>query len=247
MTVRPRIALVWYGAMMSLVVVAGCSQSGGNGADVELDKKVQRLEELAEKRADRAKELQAMKIEELAAELRKDSEKGREPFNSTSYKELVSRGDKAAVELKPIVADGEKISFLLLLALRQIDEKVYQEVDAALRVTTLVDALKSSKYFNTWGLPHLYWEDAAKAIIEEREAAQGPLRRLFVDQRKAPMWGSDEVVEYENYRYRVCDYAWALSMSISGVKVEIPADPKERDVMISKAQRQEPPKPDDTN
>ena len=46
------------------------------------------------------------------------------------------------------------------------------------------------------------------------------------------MWGSDEVVEYNRYKYRVCDYAWAMLNEIRDKKVEIPTDPAERDKLI---------------
>jgi hypothetical protein len=56
----------------------------------------------------------------------------------------------------------------------------------------------------------VYWEDAAKALIEEDAAAQKPLSALLGDKRDAPVWGSEEVREYQEYHYRVCGYAWDL-------------------------------------
>ena len=87
------------------------------------------------------------------------------------------------------------------------------------------------------GLHHLYWEEPAKAIIAEGQAAIGPLKALLGDQRAAPMWGSEEAAEYEAYRYRVCDYAWALLVSIRGEKLAVPTDPSARDKLISEMAR----------
>ena len=52
--------------------------------------------------------------------------------------------------------------------------------------------------------------------------------------RDAPMWGSEEVVEYELYRYRVCDYAWALLTEIrtDARKDVISRSPKDHDLLI---------------
>jgi hypothetical protein len=115
-----------------------------------------------------------------------------------------------------------------------MDRGIYQEMKADFRIAVLVDALRNSQFFNTWGLPHLYWEDAAQALIEEGEAATPALMKLLDDLRPAPMWGQEEVVEYEAYKYRIRDYAWAIIMAISGEKIDIPQDPDERDELIRK-------------
>ena len=113
-----------------------------------------------------------------------------------------------------------------------MDQSIYRELDSAFRINVLVDALQNSENFNTWGLPHLYWEEAAQAIIDEGEVAEKPLRLLLDDLRPAPMWGQEEVVEYRAYDYRVRDYAWALILAIRGETLEIPTDPAQRDELI---------------
>jgi hypothetical protein len=40
-------------------------------------------------------------------------------------------------------------------------------------------------------------------------------------------------MEYEEYKYRVCDYAWVMLMEIKGKKIEIAVDPAARDRSIS--------------
>jgi hypothetical protein len=223
---------------VGLITSLSCGQASRSESEKKLEQKTKQVEEFAAKRQAREKELASMNITQLAQEVRKDSERGAEPFNSMSYKQLVSRGEQAAPELKNQVKEGTRSSFLTLLALRQISATQYREVDAVLRVNVLLDALKNAKYFNSWGLPHQYWEEAAKAIIAEGQAAQKPLMGLLADKRPAPMWGSEEVVESQRYGYRVCDYAWALLKAIRGEKVEVPTDPKERDRMIAELAKQ---------
>jgi hypothetical protein len=195
--------------------------------------RAKQLKELQEKRNSRVKQLKAMDIGQLARELEAESKKDIEPFNSMSFTEMVSRGEKAGSKLKPLLTQPDDKSLLGLLALRKVSPSQYQSLDPAFRVRVLTEALRVSKYFNKWGLPHLYWEDAAKAIIAEGKEAERPLIALLQNTRDAPMWGSDEVVEYKKYKYRVCDYAWALLNEIRGKKMEIPTDPAERDKLIS--------------
>jgi hypothetical protein len=63
--------------------------------------------------------------------------------------------------LAAAVKAANRSSFLTLMALRKVGKEAYGTVDGKLKVAILVDALRTSKYFNTWGLPYLYWEDAA--------------------------------------------------------------------------------------
>ena len=74
---------------------------------------------------------------------------------------------------------------------------------------------------------------AGKAFIELGEAAAGPLKSLLKDDRAAPLWGSEETAEFEKYKYRVKDYAWALLLGAEKKKVEIPTDPAARDRLIA--------------
>ena len=215
------------------LVAAGCEQRPDATTEKAVEERTKQLNELQEKRENLRKQLQAMDVKQLAHELEAASQKGLEPFNSMAFREMVSRGEAAGSELKPLLTQADHKSLLGLLALRKISPTQYRSLEAAFRVHVLVDALRTSKYFNKWGLPHLYWEDAAKAIIAEGKAAEPSLIALLKDTREAPMWGSEEVVEYQKYHYRVCDYAWALLTEIRGQKVEIPVDPAERDKLIA--------------
>lgn len=199
------------------------------------DERLKQLKELQTKRENRIKQLKAMDVGQLAHELATESEKGVEPFNSLPFAEIVSRGEGVGSMLKPLLTQANRNSLLGLLALRKVSPTQYQSLDPALRVAVLTDALSNSKYFNTWGLPHLYWEDAAKAIVAEGKAAEQSLSALLRNTRDAPMWGSDEVREYQRYKYRICDYAWTILNEISGKRVEIPMNPAERDKLIAEA------------
>lgn len=225
-------------ACLFVVLLSGASSaSAGQEKEAEkiFDERLKQLKELQTKRESRIKQLKAMDVGQLARELATESEKGVEPFNSLPFTEVVSRGEGVGSMLKPLLTQANRNSLLGLLALRKVSPTQYQSLDPAFKVAVLTDALSNSKYFNTWGLPHLYWEDAAKAIVAEGKAAEQPLIALLKNTREAPMWGSDEVLEYRRYKYRICDYAWAMLNEIRGKKVEIPTDPAERDKLIAEA------------
>lgn len=208
----------------------GCGRSNSQTGQGPLSSRDLHLLEV--KRQDYEKRLKAMTVPQLAQELASDSRKGREPFNSPAYRELVSRGQAAAAELRSTLTGADRSSFLGLLALRQISPDQYRSINPALRVSALLDALKNAQYFNAWGIPHLYWEDAAKAVIGEGSAAEPGLKALLRDKRLAPVFGSEGAAINRQYRYRVCDYAWALLNAIEHQNVQIPADPAQRDHLI---------------
>lgn len=68
-------------------------------------------------------------------------------------------------------------SLLAMLALRQIDSSQYKSLAPALRIATIIDALKSTRYFNIWGDPHQKWAAAGQAFIEEGRPSPNPRRR----------------------------------------------------------------------
>lgn len=219
------------------IAVSACNRQQA-GSDVpQRDEREQQVAALAQKRETHARELAAMDITRLAQELQAESIRGLEPFNSMSYSEAVRRGRDAAGQLAPLLRDSTRNSFLGLLAVRAADSTRYASLTPAFRVSVLVDALRNARTFNAWGLPHSYWEDAAKALIAEGRAADAALRPLLDDTRPAPVWGSEEVVESQRYGYRVRDYAWGILRAIRGEQGEIPTNPAARDSLIAALQR----------
>jgi hypothetical protein len=166
-----------------------------------------------------------------------DATARREPFNSPAYREVTrNRKDQGPALLQSVRT--ARPSFITLLALRAVDSAAYGTVDATLRRDVLVGALAQSTSYNLWGLPHLYWEDAAKAIIELKDDAIPPLKTLLADTSSAPVWGSEEHREYEAYMYRRCDYALALILAIRGQDLKsLPTNPAERDKLIEQVQK----------
>lgn len=191
-----------------------------------------RIEDGAARREELEAELKEMPVGDLIARLETDSEQLIEPFNSPAYREAVSRGREIARDLAASI-QRSRVSLLSLLALRAADEGGYAQLDPLVRLEVLVDAFRSSRTFNLWGLPHLYFEDAADALIELGPVAIPALRELLDDRTPAPVYGSEEVFEYEKYQYRVMDYALAFILSIKGERLDLPVDPSERDQMIS--------------
>ncbi len=216
------------------LMLVGCAPERDMEADREMNEKTKQIGELQAKRVATVQQLAAMNTEQLAAALAADSDRGREPFNSMAVAEAITRGTEFATQLAQLLRDADRRSFLALTTLRTMSSDQYAELDPQFRVAVLIATLATSETFNTWGLPHLYWEDSAIAIIDEGEKAVPALEGLLRDTRDAPMWGSEEVFEYEKYRYRVCDYAWAILTEIRGDPRQraIPTSPKERDILI---------------
>lgn len=167
----------------------------------------------------------------LIAELEVVALKGKEPFNSLAFREIIKRKGTAPELFSSIKTTSQK-EYFKVIALKKIDEDLYKKLGCDSICAILTTALQRSTLFNGWGLPHLYWESSAKSIIECGQAAIPFLKPLLNDTTSAPVWGSEEAKEYEKYHYRVRDYAYALIMEITNQKSGMPEDVQERDRII---------------
>jgi len=191
------------------------------------------LADAAQKRAAWTQQLQAMTVKQLADQLSKESVKGLEPFNSMAYKELTSRKSVTIDTLtNAVIKNADHSSLLSLLAVRKLSPPVYQKLDAQVKASVYVDALRSAKTFNTFGLPHAKWEEASQAIIEAGPVTTRALEALLTDSRPAPMWGSEDYMEYKLYNYRVKDYAYALIIASQKGQLQLSKDTTARDKLI---------------
>lgn len=191
------------------------------------------IQDAARKKEMYQKELESMNTEQLAKQLTIESDRGLETFNSLAYAEAVSRGKDTAGQLVKQVTATNKSSLLSVLAIKKVDSAVYYKLEPSLRLRVLLDALKTARFYNEFGLPHVKWEEAAQAIISEGRNITDSLEMLLQNINPAPVWGSEDYAEYKLYQYRVCDYAWALLMTIQKQSFTIPQDQKERDKMIT--------------
>ena len=205
---------------------------------VEMRTKI--LQEAEQKRNDWKNKLKAMDATQLAGALTSESDRGLEPFNSMAYAEAVSRGEATAPALAQSITTSDRSSLLTLLAVRKVSASAYNSVDQGKRVAVLVESLRTSKSFNTWGLPHIKWEYAAESLIGEGKAAEKSLTPLLDDRRAAPVWGNEDYLEYDQYKYRVCDYAWAMLAAIRKQQIDISPDPAVRDRQIAALKSQPP-------
>jgi len=176
----------------------------------------------------------AMNNDALLEKLMEQGKAQREPFNSPAYRELKDRRDVDSKTLVTLVKENNNSSGLLpLLLLRKLDEKSYLGLPSELRAKILTNALERSKYFNVWGLPNFYLEDASRAMIETGKSAVPALKRILSDTRPAPVFGSQEAMVYQQYKYRLCDYALFFLEQIAGKRdFRMPVSPEERDVVI---------------
>ena len=224
--------------LISLVLVFSCNTASQRG-DLNKQTKAQEAEidtMAAKAQATRlayVQKLKEMNNEQLAQQLEKESDRGLEPFNSLAFAESVRRGQEFAETLAQSIKDNTKTSFLSLLALNKIDVNSYNRVDPRLRTAILLDALKNSKLYNAFGLPHVRIEFAGESIIKEGKNIRKGLMELLSDTKPAPVWGSEDYTEYLNYQYRVCDYALFFLKKIDGdEKFVMPQSPEERDRII---------------
>ena len=225
------------------LVMAACGRASAQSPDIapigpvadpptKVADLLTRLEE-AQVEAERIRaELAQLSVPELVDRLDADSRAGLEPFNSPVFREVELRGEAISEEFADLIGTRGRPSFLSILALRAVNQTAYRATDAELVVEVLIDNLQSVAFFNAWGLPHLYWDVAALALIEQGQAAVPPLERLLGDDRLAPVYGSEEAIESERFAYRVKDYAFALIMAIQNNEIELPTDPSERDSLI---------------
>ena len=228
--------------MLFCLVFSGCTTSRDRGnvplTDDQNKAKTQ-LESQMRQAAETKRTYHAMNNDALLEKLMEQSKAQREPFNSPAYRELKDRRDVDSKALVALVQENEDSSGLLpLLLLRKLDEKSYLGLPPALRAKILTNALERSKYFNVWGLPNFYLEDASRALIETGKSAVPELKPLLADTRPAPVFGSQEAMVYQQYKYRVCDYALFFLEQIGGKQdFRLAVSPAERDAVIKEMSR----------
>lgn len=219
--------------MAALVAPTACSQQ----QEPQPPEQARVLEEKVRQGEARRKQVEAeyraLSIPDLVRRLEEDARRDVEPFNSLSYREVTSRGQDVVKALISAVGTPDRSSFLTLMAVRKLSPDGYQSLDVTLRGRILADALRTAKHFNAFGIPHQRWEQSGRAIIELGQPVVPLLRPMLEDKRSAPLWGSEEVAEYQRYQYRVCDYAWTLIAEILNRTSVIPTDPSARDQQIA--------------
>ena len=233
---------VVYAPMLFSIVLAGCAPKPATVDPAVLQARDQakaQLEATQKIAAETAQTYHAMDNPTLLKNLAEQSANKKEPFNSLAYRELRGRTDVSADTLASMVRTTKNGDALLpLLLLRRLNEKAYLALPAELRAGVLTDALQNSKTFNTWGLPHLYMEEASKAMVESGKSAYPALKRMLDDTRPAPVFGSQEYMEYQRYQYRLCDYAlWYLKEIQGPADFRVPLTPAERDNLIKELKK----------
>jgi hypothetical protein len=217
------------------IALAGCASRDKSGTltDDQNNAKT-RLESQMKDAAQTKQTYHAMDTSALLSKLMEQSKAQREPFNSLAYRELKGRSDVDSKSLVALVRDnGNGGGLLPLLLLRQLDNKSYLQVPVELRAKILTDSLQSSKYFNVWGLPNFYLEDASHAMIEAGKSATPALKRMLSDTRPAPVFGSQEYMIYKQYNYRLCDYAlFFLEKIRDNANFRMPVSVADRDSLI---------------
>ncbi len=215
------------------VVAAGCRQSRVRDAEQAKAGRDRRASDLAARLDAYRAELKQTAMPPLLERLAADSKNGLEPFNSSVYAEVVSRGQPAGADLARAL-DSPDANLLALLALRAADLAKYRTIDTATRLRLLLAPLGDGRSaLNIYGLPHGRWASVGESVIEEGPRVEPSLRHFLRDKRPVVHWGSETADEVRRYRYRICDYAWAMLVSARGKKPEVPLDPVARDQLIN--------------
>jgi len=214
---------------------AGCSQrQGGSDTAQAQQAAAANLDTVRRIVAQTAQTYHAMDNPTLLKRLAEQSAKQKEPFNSLAYRELQGRKDVSSESLASMIKEkGDADALLPLLLLRRLDANAYKDLPVELKVAILTGALRTSKTFNTWGLPNFYVEEASDALIDCGRSAYPALRQMLSDTRPAPVFGSKMHMEFLRYKYRVCDYALFLIERIRGrAEFRMPLAVAERDSLI---------------
>jgi len=219
--------------MLASLFAAGCNGRHEAVTAAQLQQKNQ-IAEQQRTAAQTAQTYKAMGNTELLKKLAEQSARKKEPFNSLAYRELKDRKDVSSDSILALIHELKGGDALLpLLLLRHLDAKSYSQLPVESRAEILTSALEQSATFNTWGLPHLYLEDASKALIESGPSAYPALKRMLSVTRAAPVYGSQEHMEYLRYKYRLCDYALFFLKTMQGDKnFAMPPAVADRDTMI---------------
>ena len=221
--------------MFGCIWIAGCDTKSKNRATRESqDKARAKLEDVQRIAAQTAQTYKEMDNATLVKKLAEQSVLKREPFNSLAYRELKTRTDVNSESLLALIREQKNSDALLpLLLLRGLDQRTYAQLPADLRANVLTDALQQSKNFNTWGLPHLYLEEASKAMLECDASAFPALKQMLSETRPAPVFGGKESMEYLRYKYRLCDYALFFLKKLQGdTNFVMPLSVEARDSLI---------------
>jgi hypothetical protein len=226
-------------AIPGLVLLSICSAGcGGRGSEPSLSQSQKKAKDELESwqriAAQTAQTYKGMDNSALLGKLVEQSTARKEPFNSLAYRELEVRNNVDTQSLVSLVRENKSGKALLpLLLLRKLNKKAYLDIPAGERAAVLTDALQDSKMFNTWGLPGVYLDDGSQAMLESGQSAYPALRRMLSDTRPAPVFGGQEFMVYERYKFRVGDYALSFLEKMQGhADFRMPVSPADRDSLI---------------
>jgi hypothetical protein len=225
------------GLVLLCYCVAGCGSKqnwvdAGQPLSPEQQKAKTQLVSMMAQVAQTAQSYKTMDNATLLTKLAEQSAMRKESFNSPAYRELKHRTNVDPAALVALVKKSDNADGLLpLLLVREQNSNAYQGIPAQTRAAVLTDTLERSTWFNSWGVPGVYLEDASRALLETGNDAVPALKRLLKDTRLAPVfWSQMPAVQYN---YRVCDYALFFLEQIQGNKaLRMPVAAADRDTLI---------------
>ncbi len=132
-------------------------------------------------------------------------------------------------------------SYILLMALRKQGGEAYDETPDKTKAEVLCAGLANLTFLNDFG--HLepsssYDGKAAQALLDIGQPALSCLQALLANHEDAPLFGSKDATASSVFHYRRADFAYRYIMLILGQEPTFPADPAERDRLITDLQAQ---------
>jgi hypothetical protein len=137
-------------------------------------------------------------------------------------------------ERRPVEAAVPKgaTAFLALEALLKADPCAYASLPAGQKAESYVDALRTSVFFNAWGLPCYKLTETTHSLKALGDEAVAALKPLLTGRQAAPLSGSQEATTSRACGNRVCDCAWALINEFKRRPYTYSRDPHEHDRAI---------------
>jgi hypothetical protein len=134
-----------------------------------------------------------------------------------------------------VEAHPDHTAYLVLIAMHRLDAAAYRSVRDSTKAAILVDALGHLVLFNDWGYldpAGSHDGEAAIALLELGPVAVSMLRRLFSDDRSAPLFGSETATLSSSLHYRRKDFAYRYVCLLLEREPTFDADPAIRDAAI---------------
>lgn len=153
-------------------------------------------------------------------------------LRSKVYSEIIAKGDSIVPFLVSSVQDPTVKHYLTLMAIAELDSKALETISEETRIKIYSDTLQKGGPHNDWGLAGEYLSGASLDLVRIGEKSIPSLIPFLDDTTAAGIWGSEEATINQQYRNRVCDFAYYLILQIISRDEPYFKTSEERDIAI---------------